>query len=119
MSGSMLRATVFSLGVVLMACGGVAHAADAPLPDGRVFLPPPPAAGSLAQQDDERDFARTRTQVGTPRWVLAQKDANLTADNLVGDFSCAAGCSLDPAHLTKSGELIERGVKDSAPRGTA
>ncbi|WP_246856583.1 acid phosphatase [Acetobacter vaccinii] len=114
----MLRATVFSLGVVLMACGGVAHAADAPLPDGRVFLPPPPAAGSLAQQDDERDFARTRTQVGTPRWALAQNDANLAADHLVRDFSCAAGFSLDPAHLPRLVALIERVGKDIEPRVT-
>lgn len=69
------------------------------LPDGRTVLPPPPAAGSLAQEADRQAFENTRALRGSQRWQLAHDDADLTPQHIIRDFSCAAGFALIPDRL--------------------
>jgi acid phosphatase (class A) len=76
-----------------------AWAQPALLPDGRTVLPPPPAAGSLAQEADRQAFENTRALRGSPRWQLAHDDADLTPQHIIRDFSCAAGFALIPDRL--------------------
>jgi acid phosphatase (class A) len=57
------------------------------------ILPPPPAAGSGREADDEAIFARTRALAGTPRWSLATADADLKPGP--GMFACAIGLDLN------------------------
>ena len=67
------------------------------LPDERLALAAPPTAGLAAQADDERIFTRTRALRGTPRWTLAQSDADLRPAPFLRGFSCAAGFEIDTA----------------------
>ncbi|QDH17240.1 acid phosphatase [Swingsia samuiensis] len=64
-------------------------------PDARIILPSPPSPGSSAQADDDQVFRATRKLQNTPRWYLAQRDAELDSVHLVDDFSCAVGFKLD------------------------
>ena len=69
------------------------------LPDGRDFLPPPPSAGTHAQEADIEAFERTRALQGGSRWQLAYNDADLKPQHLINDFSCAAGFRLNADKL--------------------
>lgn len=77
----------------------ITWAQPAPLPDGRTVLPPPPTAGSLAQEADRQAFEATRALRGSPRWQLAHDDADLSPQHIIRDFSCAAGFALIPDRL--------------------
>ncbi|EHH69012.1 acid phosphatase [Gluconobacter morbifer] len=77
-------------------------------PDERQVLPPPPAMGSAAQADDERIFRQTRALRDTPRWQLAQRDAELDQARLVGDFSCAAGFTIELARAPHLKTVLDR-----------
>ncbi|MFT8809174.1 acid phosphatase [Gluconobacter sp.] len=82
-------------------------------PDERLVLAPPPAPGSAAQMDDDRVFRVTRALKDTPRWTLAQNDADLAPAHLVRDFSCATGFDIDLAkapHLVRVLERIRHAV---------
>ncbi|GBQ93767.1 acid phosphatase precursor [Asaia krungthepensis NRIC 0535] len=71
------------------------------LPDERLSLAAPPATPA-SQANDDRIFAATRALKDTPRWKLAQSDADLRPAPLLRGFSCAAGfmIALDKApHL--------------------
>ncbi|MCP1243425.1 phosphatase PAP2 family protein [Acetobacter lambici] len=81
------------------------------LPDGRSILSPPPAPGSHAQEADMQAFANTRALRGSKRWQLAHSDADLHPQRVIGDFSCAAGFTLNadklPALLSLLNTLAE------------
>ncbi|WP_415576603.1 acid phosphatase [Gluconobacter japonicus] len=81
----------------LAACTAPVHQPlpETAIPDARLVLPAPPVSGSAAQADDDRVFHETRSLKDTPRWVLAQRDADLEVPHLVKDFSCAVGYTLD------------------------
>lgn len=76
------------------------------LPDGRDFLPPPPPAGSHAQQADSQAFAGTRALRGGSRWQLAHNDADLKPQHVINDFSCAAGFALNADRLPALLDLL-------------
>ncbi len=82
------------------------HAQTTLLPDGRAFLPPPPPAGSYAQQADRQAIEATRALNGTPRWQLAHNDAELKPQHLINDFSCAAGFTLSADRLPALLDLL-------------
>ncbi len=58
------------------------------LPDSQALLPPPPAPGSAAFAADEDAYRSTRSLRGTPRWALAEKDADLNFPKATEVFSC-------------------------------
>ena len=66
----------------------------APL-DFALVLPPAPAAHSPRDVADRAIFRQTRALAGSPRWTMAQSDANLATADLLADFSCAVGAPLD------------------------
>ena len=61
-------------------------------PDVLQVIPQPPALGSPLDRADRAVFRETRSLKGSPRWALAQSDADLT--QLLSDFNCALGISL-------------------------
>ena len=81
---------------------------DSAAPDERLVLAPPPAPGSAAQLDDDRVFRVTRALKDTPRWALAQSDADLSQEHLVRDFSCAAGFDIDLKKAPHLARVLER-----------
>src|ERR1700722_11739745 len=70
------------------------------------LLPPPPAAGSGREADDEAVFARTRALKGDPRWSLATSDADLSPR--AGMFACAIGLTLDQTNAPTLQRLLSR-----------
>lgn len=93
-------------------------AQTAVLPDGRAFLPPPPSAGSHALEADIQAFESTRTLQGGSRWQLARNDADLKPQNLIGDFSCAAGFRLSADRLPALLDLLNTLAKPTEQRVT-
>jgi acid phosphatase (class A) len=72
------------------------------LPNSLALLPPPPAAGSAAQAYDEEVSRKAFALRGTPRWVLANEDANIMFPQAAGTFSCALNAPIteqDTPHL--------------------
>lgn len=59
------------------------------LPDSLALLSPPPKTGSAAFALDEEINRGSLSQQGSPRWVLAAKDADLTFPQAANSFSCA------------------------------
>lgn len=82
--------------------------AGPPLPDGQVFLPPPPGPETAQRAADASIYAATRALEGTPRWKLAQADNRDTPAHMVSAFSCAVGFTLPPEHLPELVGLFAR-----------
>lgn len=77
-------------------------------PDPTVYLPPPPEAGSVRQQSDDKAFASTRSLKGSARWALAQTDADLHLPVLLNSFSCSAGFVIDAAKAPHLVSLVHK-----------
>ena len=117
-----LRPLVLAVGlgvsVAAIALSGMAQNAPAQgylganVPDGRVFIPPPPALGSVADVVDVTAYERTRALKGSPRWDLAAKDAVQTPAAVLADFDCAVGVNIDQATAPKLMALMTRVGRD-------
>jgi acid phosphatase (class A) len=99
-----------ALGLVAVA----ALAADAPAPTGYLsasevpagpaYVPPPPADGSARAQADHQIFLDTRALRDTPRWTLAQRDADIDPRGAARLFDCPLNARLgedQPPALTR------------------
>jgi acid phosphatase (class A) len=83
------------------------------LPNSLAVLSPPPAAGSAALAYDEEISRKALTLRDTPRWTLANDDANLMFPRTAGTFSCALNAPIteqDTPHLY----MLLRRTLDSA-----
>lgn len=96
-----------------VAFAGAPAALAAPL-DFALVLPPAPAAGSPRDAADRAIFKKTRALAGSPRWVMAQGDANLALAALLEDFSCAVGARLDLDSAPATAALLRRLAPDIA-----
>jgi len=84
------------------------------VPNSLALLPPPPAAGSAALAYDEEMSRKALTLRGTPRWTLANEDANLMFPQAASTFSCALNAPItekDTPHLYM---LLRRTLSDAA-----
>jgi len=63
-------------------------------PDTFKILPPAPTPGTIRYQADRATFLATRSLKDSPRWSLANADADEAA--IVKDMSCAIGMELTP-----------------------
>ncbi|MGH7022881.1 MAG: acid phosphatase [Caulobacteraceae bacterium] len=79
-------------------------------PDVLAVIPQPPAPGSPRDRADRAIFRQTRGLEGTPRWRLAQSDADLF--KLLGDFSCAVGVTLTREDVPRLMALIIKAAPD-------
>ena len=83
-------------------------------PNSLALLPPPPSAGSAALALDEEVSQKNLALRGTPRWALANEDANLMFPEAAGTFSCALNAPIteqDTPHLYR---LLRRTLMDAA-----
>lgn len=72
------------------------------LPNSLTLIPPPPAPGSAALAYDEEISRKALTLRDTPRWTVANEDANLMFPQVAGTFSCALNAPIteqDTPHL--------------------
>ena len=76
------------------------------------LLPPPPAAGSGREADDEAIFTKTRSLAGGPRWALATSDADLSPR--AGLFACSLGLTLNAANAPTLDRIFTRVARDSS-----
>ncbi|MFT3964280.1 MAG: phosphatase PAP2 family protein [Sphingobium sp.] len=76
-----------------------------PRPDMMRVLPPPPAPGSPADQDDRATFRETRKLAGGDRWMVATRDVT---DGPFISFACAMGLQLSPASAPALARIFDR-----------
>jgi len=84
------------------------------IPDTIAILGAPPRPGSPRQMADTRLFEQTRVLRDTPRWQLAQRDADNGAAALLADFDCAIGVHLDARNAPALAHLFARVRQDSS-----
>jgi len=85
------------------------------LPDFRVFLPPPPAAGSPLATADGAIFEETRKLENGPRWQLAANDDRINLKALLQDFGCSAGLDLSTVDAPAITRVLARSSADLFP----
>jgi acid phosphatase (class A) len=85
------------------------------LPDFRVFLPPPPAAGSPLAAADAAIFGETRKLENGPRWQLAANDDRINLKALLEDFGCSAGLNLSSVDAPAITRVLVRSSADLFP----
>lgn len=81
-------------------------------PDASAFLPPPPEAGSLRQQDDVAIYHATRALEGSDRWRQAAADNEIAAPDAPRVFSQALGFDFDPVKMPTLALLLGRMLGD-------
>jgi acid phosphatase (class A) len=84
-------------------------------PDESTLIPPPPSEGSASAAADLAAFEATRALEGTPRWELARHDNALRYGDLVGDFACALGASIDAEEAPAVRRVLTGAVRDASP----
>lgn len=84
-------------------------------PDGMKILPPPPAVGSPQQLGELDVFRTTRALEGSPRWVQAIRDADLSGTEAFRGFSCAAGVRIGPDTTPTLARMLMRLIHDGRP----
>jgi len=85
------------------------------LPDHRVFLPPPPAAGSALESADVAIFQETRKLENGPRWQLAASDDRINHKAMLADFGCAVGLDLSAVDAPALSRVLIRSMADLFP----
>jgi acid phosphatase (class A) len=95
------------------ALGGYAGYLDPrALPDSAALLPPPPAPGSAEEARDVASAAASRKLEATPRWNLAQRDAELRGEPSVKSFACAAAVEITEKSTPATYRLLRRTLLD-------
>ena len=111
------------LSAVAVAAGSVALLSAAPkaegylhpgdTPDAIRILPPPPPLDSPAAARDRAAFVATRALKDTPRWAAAAHDDRIGPLDVLADFDCATGATLDAVKTPALARLFTRVRVDS------
>lgn len=83
------------------------------IPDSRVLLGPPPAAGSAAIALDEDANRRYGTLHNSPRWTQAAKDADLDFPQAAEAFSCTLGIPITEQDTPYLYRVLHRSFTDA------
>lgn len=81
-------------------------------PNAANFLPPPPAAGSLREQDDIARYRETRAMAGTSRWDQARGDNEIETPSAPRVFDEALGITFTPERMPTLTRLLGRMLGD-------
>lgn len=74
---------------------------------------PAPVGGSARYEADRKIFLATRTLEGSPRWRMADDDAQLGSAKLLQHFACALDAEIEPAAVPQTLRLLQRSVRDA------
>ncbi|MEO7742978.1 MAG: phosphatase PAP2 family protein [Usitatibacter sp.] len=85
------------------------------LPDVASVLPPPPAEGSAAYAADQERYKAASKLHDTPRWKLAQDDAELRFPKAAQHFSCTLDIAIS-AEATPHLNMLLRRIRMDASR---
>lgn len=83
------------------------------LPDSLALLPPPPTAGSAAEQADLAAYRATRSLRDAPRWQLATRDAELRFPAAAATFACALDAPISAEQTPHLYTLLRRTLADA------
>ena len=88
--------------------------------DAYLVLPPPPTPGSRepAELVDRRAFQAAQALKGTPRWALADRDAEESPAAVLADFDCVFGLDLSPANAPALLRMLTRVRSDAGVQTT-
>lgn len=81
-------------------------------PNAAAFLPPPPQAGSLREQDDIAVYRATRALKDTPRWTQARADNEIETPSAPRVFDEALGIRFTPERMPVLTRLLGRMLGD-------
>lgn len=81
-------------------------------PNAAAFLPPPPQAGSLREQDDIAVYRATRALKDTPRWAQARADNEIETPSAPRVFDEALGITFTPERMPTLTRLLGRMLGD-------
>jgi acid phosphatase (class A) len=81
-------------------------------PDTYRILPPAPVPGTTRYEADRTTFLATRSMKDTPRWTMAQGDADSAA--ILKDLACAVGVELSPTNAPATARLMRRVALDTS-----
>ncbi len=106
------------VGLALAGCATLEAGADGPYLargayDARKVLPPPPAPGSAAAEQDRAIFLATRKLKDSPRWSLARRDADEA--RVAGAFACALSVTPSRSATPRLVALLQRVSRDVRP----
>lgn len=82
------------------------------LPGGDLMVAGPPEPESLAMQIDYKANAQALQLIGSPRWDLAARDADLGPNWYGNAYSCAAGVTISPEATPRIADLVRRAATD-------
>lgn len=91
------------------------YLADGATPDSVAIVPAPPAPDSLQGRAERKTYEDTRALAGTPRWIQAQRDADLSGKEAYRGFSCAAGVKIGPRTTPTLATMMLRITDDAKP----
>jgi len=77
------------------------------------ILEPAPRPGDPRYETDRKIFNATRRMVGSERWAMAARDADISTAALLRDFSCSVGVSLTEANAPKIVHVLLRASADT------
>jgi len=82
--------------------------------DAVAYLPPPPAAGSAAQNLDDAIAKDALALRGSARWALAREDAELALPTAARGYECALGVGINAGDTPALLRLMQRSLADAA-----
>lgn len=86
----------------------------ASIPDSLALIPAPPADGSAGLALDQAVNREALALRGTPRFVQAGRDADLSFPAGAGHFACAVGVPIDTQHTPHLYRLLQRSLIDAS-----
>ncbi len=89
------------------------YLAPGSLPDGRTFVPPPPAKDSVAFALDREINRKALELQGSERWKLAAADADLEFPRAAATFSCALDAPITTEDTPYLYRLLHRTLTDA------
>ena len=113
-AGTVLLAAVGALQAQSRAAAtpnGYLGTSDAP--DFLMVVPPAPVGGDARDTADRAIFRATRSAQDSPRWTLAQHDADYSVAALLSSFSCALETEPDARNAPRLSALLARAIADS------
>jgi acid phosphatase (class A) len=81
-------------------------------PSSLLYVPAPPAPGSVAMARDEEAARASLALQGTPRWEQAKIDANVFTPKVTDTFSCAAGFRIGQDTTPRLQALLLKSMMD-------
>jgi acid phosphatase (class A) len=84
----------------------------AQVPVGQAYVPPPPAADSPRMTADRQVFEATRALKDSPRWTVAQGDADIGPARAARLYDCALGARLGENQPPAVTRLLTRMYED-------